>query len=83
MISYRDFQNQALDKQMVLLSKHGSCVMSIRYYKYKVNLYLLGNFYLEVFYNQKDDLVEKIIPLDVLHSRIKFYTDQIRLPEAL
>ena len=83
MISYRDFQSQALDQQINLLSEQGSCVMSIRYYGYKVNLYLLGNFYIEVFYDHKKDVIEKIIPLDVHHSRINFYTDQIRLPDSL
>ena len=66
-----------------MLYEHGSCVMSIRYYGYKVNLYLLGPLYLEVFYNHKKDFIEKIVPLDVGHSRIKFYVDQIKLPETL
>ncbi|MBL7863934.1 MAG: hypothetical protein JNK10_03595 [Cyclobacteriaceae bacterium] len=83
MISFRDFQDQSFDKQIGLLFEHGSCVMSIRYYGYKVNLYLLGNFYLEVFYNHKKDMIEKIIPLDVRHSRFTFYTDQIHLPDTL
>jgi len=55
-------------------------IMGIRYYGYKVNLYLLGDFYVEVFYNHKKDLIEKIIPLDTCNSRIKFYVDQIKLP---
>lgn len=83
MISFRDFQSQGLDQQIDLIYKHGSCVMSIRYYGYKVNLYLLGNFYLEVFYDHKKGMVEKIIPLDTHHSRINFYADQIRLPDSL
>ena len=83
MISCKDFQLQALSKQINLLYENGSCVMSIRYYGYKVNLYLLENFYLEVFYNHKKDLIEKIIPLDIHHSRMNFYTDQIKLPEVL
>ena len=83
MISCKDFQLQALSKQIGLLYEHGSCVMSIRYYGYKVNLYLLGNFYLEVFYNHKKDLIEKITPLDTHHSRMNFYVDQIKLPDAL
>ncbi|MBY0434229.1 MAG: hypothetical protein K2U26_08985 [Cyclobacteriaceae bacterium] len=83
MISWKDFRGQSLDRQIVLLYEHGSCVMSIRYYGYKVNLYLLGNFYLEVFYNHKKDLIEKIIPLDVRHSRMNFYVDQIKLPDTL
>lgn len=83
MISYQDFQLQSFPQQIGLLHEHGSCVMSIRYYGYKVNLYLLGNFYLEVFYNHKKDLIEKIVPLDIHHSRMNFYTDQIKLPETI
>ena len=83
MISYHDFLAQSLSHQIVTLYEHGTCVMSIRYYGYKVNLYLLGNFYLEVFYNHKKDFIEKIAPLDVHHSRMNFYIDQIKLPETL
>ena len=83
MITYNDFRRQPVDKQICLLDEYGSCVMSIRYYSYKVTLYLLGNYYLEVFYNHKKDLIEKIIPLDTNHSRMNFYADQIRLPERL
>lgn len=83
MISLADFLGESFERQVGLLYKHGSCVMSIRYYGYKVNLYLIGNFYLEVFYNHKKDMIEKIVPLDVQHSRFTFYTDQIRLPAAL
>jgi hypothetical protein len=54
--------------------------MAIRYYTYKVNLYLLGNFYLEVFVNHKQASIEKIVLLDTTHSRMKFYSDQIKLP---
>ncbi|MEJ0054297.1 MAG: hypothetical protein WDN75_00765 [Bacteroidota bacterium] len=79
MIPYNDFLLQSLNNQIGLLYEHGSCVMSIRYYGYKVNLYLLGDSYLEVFYNNKRDLIEKIIPLDTRHSRMNFYADQIKL----
>ena len=83
MISHHDFFTQPLRNQIGLLYQEGSCVMSIRYYGYKVNLYLMGNSYLEVFYNHKKDFIEKIIPLDVHHSRMNFYVDQIKLPETL
>jgi len=69
-----------LDDKVALLYEQGTFVMAIRYYGYKVNLYLLGNYYLEVFVNHKFSLIEKIIPLDTMHSRMKFYSDQIKLP---
>jgi hypothetical protein len=83
MISYREFEHQSFPQQIQLLFEHGSFVMSIRYYGYKVNLYLLGNFYIEVFYNHKKDLIEKIIPLDIHHTRMNFYFAQIKLPDTL
>ncbi len=41
---------------------------------------MLGNYYLEVFINHKHASVEKIALLDMQHSRMKFYSDQIKLP---
>jgi len=83
MIIWREFRDFSFDKQVQVLYERGSFVMSIRYYGYKVNLYLLENFYVEVFYNHKRDLIEKIVPLDTSHSRTKFYVDQIKLPNGL
>ena len=34
--------------------------MDIRYYHYKINLYVLGNYYLDVFINHKQSRIEKI-----------------------
>ena len=80
MITSTEFEELTLTDKINLLYEKGTFVMSIRYYNYKVNLYLLGNYYLEVFVNHKLSLVEKIVPLDTMHSRMKFYSDQIRLP---
>lgn len=80
MITLVEFNKLSLDKKVGFLYQKGTFVMSIRYYEYKVNLYLLGSYYLEVFVNHKHASVEKITPLDTNHSRMKFYSDQIRLP---
>ena len=80
MITRGEFNRLSLEKKINLLYQDGTFVMAIRYYTYKVNLYLLGNFYLEVFVNHKQASIEKIVPLDTQHSRMKFYSDQIKLP---
>ncbi|MDN5216047.1 hypothetical protein QQ020_28470 [Fulvivirgaceae bacterium BMA12] len=77
------FNNMSLDEQINLLYREGTFIVAIRYYRYKINLYLLNNFYVEVFYNHKLDKIEKIELLKISSKRIKFYTDQIRLPENL
>ena len=75
----RDFASFELRHKVKLLYDKGEFVMSIRYYSYKVNLYLLDNHYYEVFYHHKYDKIEKIDFLDRSSSRMKFYADQIRL----
>jgi hypothetical protein len=80
MIAWKEYKKLTMGEKIDILYKKGTFVMSIRYYGYKVNLYLLGNYYLEVFVNHKDTRVEKIVPLDMDHTRMKFYSDQIQLP---
>lgn len=62
---------------------NGQMITSIRYYRYKINLYMLGQLYIEVFYNHKQDRVEKIEILDERSTRMNFYADQIKLPGGL
>ena len=61
----------------------GEFIVAIRYYEYKINLYLYNNYYVEVFYNHKKDMIDKVEVLSYQPSRIKFYTDQIKLPADL
>ncbi len=79
MISWPEFKELTLPDKISLLYEQGTFVMGIRYYKHKVNLYLLGDYYLEVFINHKYTVIEKITPLDTSHTRMQFYADQIRL----
>ncbi len=77
----KKFKTLTLRDKIDLLYNQGSFIVSIRYYGYKINLYLLDNYYVEVFYNHKMDKIEKIDVLEKSNTRIKFYTDQIRLPK--
>ena len=74
-----DFIDRPLHRKISTLYEEGTFITSIRYYKYKVNLYLLDNFYVEVFVDHKRGEIEKIGLLDRSHTRMKFYCDQIRL----
>jgi hypothetical protein len=80
MITWAEFKRYSLDNKVKTLYEQGTFVMGIRYYGYKINLYMLGNNYLEVFINHKHAAIEKISLLDTQHSRMKFYSDQIKLP---
>ena len=48
-------------------------------YGYKVYLFIFRESYIEVFYNHKQDRIEKIQLLDTKHSRMNFYADQIKV----
>ncbi len=73
------FNQSSLSDKIDALFKQGTFIVAIRYYGYKINLYQIGNDYVEVFINHKHGEIERIIPLDTQHSRMKFYCDQIRL----
>jgi len=78
-MSRKDFRELPIHQQIKKLYADGVFVVAIRYYAHKVNLYLLGDEYVEVFYNHKLDKIDKIEFLNRSHSRMKFYLDQIQL----
>jgi hypothetical protein len=83
MIPWSEFKTYPLKKKIGALYEAGTFVMAIRYYGYKVNLYLFGDYYVEVFVYHKHASIDRIILLDTNHSRMKFYSDQIKLPENI
>jgi hypothetical protein len=83
MIPWSEFKTYSLEKKISALYEAGTFVMAIRYYGYKVNLYLMNNYYLEVFVNHKYASIERISLLDTNHTRMKFYSDQIKLPNSV
>jgi hypothetical protein len=82
MKNWNSLKNLPLQKKITLLYEHAVFIMAIRYYNYKVNLYLLGNDYVEVFVNHKHASIDRVDLLDTHHTRMKFYSDQIRLPRS-
>ncbi len=61
----------------------GEYLTSIRYYKHKVNLYLINDFMVEVFYNHKKDCIDQVELLDFGSKRLNFYADQVKLPRDI
>ena len=81
MASTLPFEKLSRDDQVKALYEEGVFIVGIRYYSYKVNLFLLGSDYFEVFITHKKACIERIDRLDTRHSRMKFYADQVRLPQ--
>ena len=78
-MSREEFIQLPLGQKIKTLYLEGTFVVGIRYYGHKINLYLLEDEYIEVFYNHKLDKIDKIDFLPRDHSRMKFYLDQIKL----
>ncbi len=83
MVSKRNFSLLSMGEKLRLLYGKGDFIVSIWYYKHKINLYLVNGYFVEVFYNPKIDRIQKVEPLDSRHSRMKFYADQVKLPVNL
>lgn len=78
-MNWSKLRHLPLEKKISILYEQATFVMAIRYYNYKINLYLLGKDYVEVFVNHKRASIDKIDLLDTTHTRMKFYSDQIKL----
>ncbi len=83
MICWSEYKRLSFDKKVKTLYEEGTFIMAIRYYQYKINLYLLGNFYVEVFVEHKDSTIARISSLDADNTRLCFYSDQIKLPAEI
>lgn len=70
-------------EQLCTLYYSGSFVTAIRYYKHKVNLYLLHDYYVEVFFNHKLAKIDQVAIYNGHPGRTKFYADQVKLPQDL
>ena len=77
------FSIMPLKKKLQWIYFEGTFITSIRYYKYKVILYLVQGFYVEVFYHNKHGSIEKVEFLDTGNSRLNFYLDQVELPSEI
>ena len=71
--------NLSLVEKIRELYLEGTFIIDIRYYKHKINLYLYGNEYFEVFINDKNSKIEKIELLPSESSRLRFYADQLKI----
>ena len=79
MFVWNIFENYTVSKKARILYENGVFLTDIRYYEYKINLYMLHNELVEVFYHHKKDMIEKIERMDRNPSRLKFYADKIKI----
>ncbi len=73
------FEHMTTDEKLRWIYFEGEHVMAIRYYQYKVILYMINNFLVEVFYHHTKGRIEKVELLDNSSTRMKFYADQVKI----
>ena len=78
-MKWREFICLSLNGKINVLYQYGTFIVGIRYYKYKINLYEIDNQLVEVFFNHKLDMIEKIEVMERNSKRLKFYSDQIKI----
>ena len=79
MLLINKFFDCTIPEQCRIIYREGEFLMAIRYYEYKVNLYVLGDQLVEVFYNHKLDKIHKIQLIDNTSNRMNFYADQVNI----
>ncbi|MCU0383472.1 MAG: hypothetical protein MUF68_05335 [Cyclobacteriaceae bacterium] len=82
MKNWQAFKQLPMESRIQTLYERGDFIVSIRYYQFKVNLYALDGFLVEVFVYHKDSTICKISRLDEDSTRLSFYCDQIKLPDV-
>ena len=83
MLSEVEFMKIPFFEKIKKIYFEGEFIIAIRYYEYKINLYLYNNYYVEVFYNHRKDRIDKVEVFAQQPPRLKFYADQIKLPAEL
>jgi hypothetical protein len=75
-----DFRKLTIFRQVELLFEKGQHVLSRIYLFYNVHLYILSGFYVEIWYRQADNKIERVLILDQ-SDVLDLYDNQIGLSD--
>jgi hypothetical protein len=67
------FYSRNLDERLALVNSEGEFISKIKYYGFLVNLYVVENELVEVFYNIHSKTIEEVELLDPAEPRLKLY----------
>lgn len=68
------FNSIDLDTKAQFVFNYGEYISSIEYYGRKVDLYIVGAFYVEAFYNAESQELEEIEILEPNERRLQLYS---------
>lgn len=82
-MDHQSFNSINLNTKAEFLFNYGEYVSSIEYYGNKVDLYIVGGFYVEAFYSGDTKELEKIEILDERERRLQLYSKDVDIENLL
>jgi hypothetical protein len=78
MVTRNEFESLSEHEREVITFSSGDYISTRNYYGYRINLYVIANFLVEVWYCSEDNSIEKV---DLLKSNKPFnqYAQQVHL----
>ena len=75
------FYSCTLDERISIINQNGEYITRIKHCGYFINLYLVKNAFVEVYYNLHNNEIEDVEILDSTEERINLYTSFVDLSD--
>lgn len=75
------FNSFTLDERMDIIWRHGEFITKIKYFGFCINLYVVDQVFVEVYYNSHSSVVQYVEILDPQEDRINLFTLKVDLSD--
>jgi hypothetical protein len=75
------FNSLALDERMIMVRRHGEFVSKIKYFGFYINLYVVDQVFVEVYYNLHSSVVQYVEVLDPAEERVNLFAGKVDLSD--
>lgn len=73
------FNSFTLDERMDIVRRHGEFIVKIKYFGFNINLYVVDQVFVEVYYNLHSSTVKYVEIMDSQEDRINLFTVKVDL----
>ncbi len=80
-MDHESFRSINLETRADFVFGYGEYISSIDYYGRKVDLYVVGKFYVEAFYNIETEELEDIAILESSEKRLQLYSKSVDIED--
>ncbi|MES2566883.1 MAG: hypothetical protein V4565_08450 [Bacteroidota bacterium] len=75
------FNSFSLDDRMDIVRRHGEFISKIKYFGFYINLYVVDQVFIEVYYNLHSSIVQYVEVLDPEEDRMNLFTMMVDLSD--